>query len=326
MHLGQRRHLYGVVGDERWLNERALAELSEEFVDELSLAHCLVYLHALLLAELAYLVFRLAVAVEARLLLYGIEDRQTAIGSLERYYLSVDLSLGLAVHSRTDGLEQLLGERHHPVVVLILHIELHAGELRVVVAVHTLVAEVLANLVDSLETAHDKPLQIELGSYTHIHLRVERVEMGYERTSRSTSGYRLQGWSLHLGVARLVEHAAHGAYHGGALEECVLHSLVHHQVHIAAAVAQLGVVELVVGHSVLVFHDGQGLERLRQQGQLLGVNAYFAGLRAEHKALHAYEIAYVKQAFEHLVIQVFVLAGTQVVARHIHLYAPFGVL
>ena len=128
------------------------------------------------------------------------------------------------------------------------------------VAVHTLVAEVLANLVDTLEAAHDEALQIELGGNAHIHVLIEGIEVGDERTGRGTTGNHLQGRCLHLGIASLVEHAAQGADDGGTLQEGVLHTLVDHQVDIALAVAQLGVVELVVGHTVLVFHDGQGLQ------------------------------------------------------------------
>ena len=54
----------------------------------------------------------------------------------------------------------MLGEGHHPVVVLIADIELHAGELGVVGLVHALVAEVLAHLIDALEAAYDEPLEV----------------------------------------------------------------------------------------------------------------------------------------------------------------------
>mgnify|MGYP000211157268 CR=1 FL=1 len=97
MHLCQRRHLNGVVGDESRLYEGALTELAEEFVDEFALAHCLVYVHALLLAEVAYFLLGLSVAVEACLLLDGVEDRQTAVRCLEAYDVAVDLALGLAL-------------------------------------------------------------------------------------------------------------------------------------------------------------------------------------------------------------------------------------
>ena len=74
------------------------------------------------------------------------------------------------------------------------------------VAVHTLVAEVLANLIDTLETAHDEALQIQFGGDTHIHILIEGIEMGDKRTGRSASCNHLQGRGLYLSVASLVEH------------------------------------------------------------------------------------------------------------------------
>ena len=160
MHLRQWRHLYGVVGDECGLDERAFAELSEELVDEFSLSHCLVDVHSLFFAEGAYLLLGLSVAVESCLFLYGIEDWQSAVGGFEGYDVAVDFSLRLSVHGYADGLKQVLGERHHPVVVFILHVELHACELGVVVSVHSLVAEVLSYLVHTFESTHDESFQI----------------------------------------------------------------------------------------------------------------------------------------------------------------------
>ncbi len=323
MHLRQGRHLNGIVGDEGGLYERALAELAEELVDELALAHGLVDLHALFEAEGADLVLRLALAVEARLLLDGIEDGQAPEGGAEGDDLAVDLHLGLAVDGGADLLQHLLGEGHAPEQVLVADVELHAGELGVVGLVHALVAEVLAHLVDALEAAHDEALQVELRSDAHVHVLVQGVEVCDERACRCTAGDVLQDGGVHLGVAGIVEDAAHGAYDGGSLEERVLHSGVHHQVDVALAVAQLGVVEGVVDLAVGVcLHHGQRLQALRQHGHLQHVNAHLARLRAEHISLHTDEVAQVEQLLEHDVVQVLVLIGTDGVALHVDLYAP----
>ena len=291
MHLRQRRHFNRVVGDEGRLNECALAELSKQLIDEFSLAHGVVHLHAFRLAERANLLLALAVAVETCLFLNGFQDGQTAIRSLERHDVAVDFAFRLAVDGDTDGLQEFLCERHHPVVVLILHVEFHAGKLRVVVAVHALVAEVLADFVNTLETAYDQTFQIQLSGDSHIHILIQRVEMRDERTRRRAACNHLKRRRFHFGVAGLVEHFAHRANHRCTLQECFLHALVHHQIDIALAIAQFGVVEFVVGHAVLVFHDGQRLERLREQRQFLGVNRDFARLRAEHETFHANEVA-----------------------------------
>ena len=209
---------------------------------------------------------------------------------------------GTVVDGLADGLEQLLGEGHHPVVVLILHIELHAGKLGVVELVHTLVAEVLTDLIDTLKSAYDQSLQIELGGDTHVHIDVEGVEMGDEGAGRGASGDGLEGRGLYLGIAVAVEEGAHGAEHGGTLEEGVLHAVVDDEIDIAATGAQLGVVKLVVGHAVLVLDDGQRLEALRQEDELLGVDADLAHLGLEDEATHADEVADVEQFLEDYVV------------------------
>ena len=94
-----------------------------------------------------------------------------------------DLHFGSAVNRDSDTLKQFLGEAHHPVIVLILYVQLHTGELRIMVAVHTFVAEVTTNLVHALKTTYDKPFKIEFGCNTQVHIYVQRVMMRDERTS-----------------------------------------------------------------------------------------------------------------------------------------------
>ena len=264
VHLGKWRHLHGIVGDECGLDISALAELSENLVNEFALAHSVVDVHIELFAHFPNLFLRHAVEVISCLLLDSVENRKTAEWSLETDDLSVDLALWFAVYGDTYRLEQFLGERHHPVVVLILHIELHASKLWVVVAVHTLVAEVLSDFIYTLKSSHDESLEIELCGDTHIHVDVEGIEMSDKGARTCTSGNTLQCRGLHLGISSLVEHTAYGAYYCGTLKECILHSVVDNKVNISLSIAQFGVFKLVVCHSVLVFHDRQWLEALRQ--------------------------------------------------------------
>ncbi len=194
------------------------------------------------------------------------------------------------------------------------------------VAVHSLIAEVLAYLVNTLEAAHDEALQVELGGDTHVHILIERIEVGDERTGRGTAGNHLQGRSLHLGIAGLIEHAAHGAQHGGTLQEGIFHTLVHHQVDIALAVAQLGVVELVVSHAILIFHDRKRFERFREQGQLLCMHRNLARLCTEHETADSDEVADVHQLLEHHIIHILILTRADVITCHIHLNTALRVL
>ena len=59
------------------------------------------------------------------------------------------------------------------VIILILYVQLHAGEFRVMVFVHTFVTEVLSYFIYTLETTHNQTLQIKLGSDTQIEVDVE---------------------------------------------------------------------------------------------------------------------------------------------------------
>ena len=302
MHLRQRRHLDGIVGDERRLYERALGCLSEYLVDELALAHNLCILDSERLGNLADFLFGLAFEVIAGLLLDGLKDRQTAVGGLEADDVVANLHICRSVDRDADLLEQLLGEGHHPVVVLVADIELHAGELGIVAAVHSLVAEVAANLIDALKSADDEPLQIELGGDAQIKVCVERVVVGDERAGAGSTGNLLENGRLDLRKSGLVEDTAHRAQYRGALLKGLLDAVVDHEVDVALTVAQLRVVELVVCHAVLILHDGQRLEALREHRQLLCMDGDFARLCAESISAHADEVADVHQFLEHLII------------------------
>ena len=210
MGLGQGAHLYGIVGNEGGLDVGALAELAEDFVNQLALAHGVVNLHLEFLADLADFLFTLIAQVVAGLLLDGLEDRQATEGGLEADGLAIDFHVGRAVHLQGDTLQQLLGKAHHPVVILVLYVELHAGELRVVVLVHTLVAEVLADFIYALKAAHDEPLEVELGSNTEVEVDVERVVVGDEGACAGSAGNGLQDRGLDLGIAGFVKHGTHG--------------------------------------------------------------------------------------------------------------------
>ena len=319
VHLGQRRHLHRIVGDESGLDERTFAEFAKEFVNQLTLTHRLVHFHALLQAESTNLLLRLAFAVEAGLFLDGIQDRQTTIRSLEAHHIVTNLHVCRAVHSHTNLLQQLLRERHHPVIVLISHIQFHAGELRVVASVHSFIAEVTANLIHTLETAHDKTLQVELRSNTQIQIHVQRIMVCDERTSRCTTCYLLKNRSLHFRETSLIKHLTHGAQDGGTLQERVLHPVVHNQVHITLAVAQFWVFKRIEHLTILLLHNGQWLQALRQNRQGLGMHTNLTRLCAKHKALHANKVAQIQQLLEHHVIQVLVLLRTDVITCHIHL-------
>ena len=126
--------------------------------------------------------------------------------------------------------------------------------------VHSLVAEILAHFIYAFKTAYYETLEVQLSSDTHVHILIEGIEMRDERTGRCSAGNVLQDRSIYFRISCIVEDRAHRAYDGSPFEESFLYSVIHYEVHIALAVAQFRVVEFVVSHAVLIFHDRQWLE------------------------------------------------------------------
>ena len=291
VHLGQRAHLYGIVGDESGLYESSFAEFAEDFINQLTLAHGVVNLHIQFLAHLADFVLALSFEVVSGLFLDGFQDGQTAVGSFEADGLAVYLGFCTAVYGDTDAFQQFLRKAHHPVVVLVLHVQLHTSEFRVMVLVHTLVTEVLAYFIYTFESAHNQSLQVKLGGDTQVEVHIQRVMVGDERTGACSTGDGLKNRRLHFRVAGFIQHSTHGLDDGGTLQEFFFHAVVYDKVYITLTVAQFGVLERVVSHTILIFHDRQGLDALCKYGQLLGMDADFAHLGTEYESFDTDEVA-----------------------------------
>ncbi len=121
-------------------------------------------------------------------------------------------------------------------------------------AIHTFVTEVLSYLVYTFKATYDKSFQIEFSSYTHIHIYIERIEMGDKRTGASTTGNALQCRSLYLCISSLVEEAAHSAQYGSTLKKRIFYAIINYQVYIALTIAKLWVVKLIVSHTIFIFN------------------------------------------------------------------------
>ena len=324
--LGEGRHLDGIVGDEGRLYVVGLALLAEDFVDDLALAHGLVDLYAYLLAHLAQLCFVHAADVDAGVLLDGVEHGDALEGRLEADDVVAHLDLVGTVHVDANLLEHLLGEVHHPVIVLVRDVNLHTGKLGVVGAVHTLVAEVLGELVYPLEAAHDEAFEVELVGNTQVERNVEGVVVRDEGPGGGTAGNRLQNRGLDLQIAAGVEILAHRGVDLRTFDENIFYSLVYYQVDVALAVTQFGVFERVVGHAVFHLDDRQRAQRFGEYRQFLGVYGDFARLCAEYETADTHEVANIEQLLEYRVVQLLIFAGAKVVARDIYLDAAHRVL
>ena len=180
--------------------------------------------------------------------------------------LAVALDLRRAEDPLDDAGDELLGERHHAVVVGAADEPLEHRELGVVLRRHPLVAEELAQLVDVLEAADDGALQVELGRDPQEEVAVERVVVRFERTRRGAAGEPLQDRRLQLDVAALVHVVADRRQHLRPQREDLARALVGHQVELALPVAGLDV--------------GDAVEEVGRVAQRLGQQRALADARA----------------------------------------------
>ena len=156
-----------------------------------------------------------------------------------------------------DFLQHILHEFHHPDVVLVCHVNLHASELWIVRLVHALVTEVLGELVDAVVAAYDQPLKVQLVCDSHVQVYVQCIMVRDEWAGGGASRNRLQDRGLDLQAASLVEIFTHGVDYLGPLHEHIAHLRVHYQVYVSLAIAHLRVCESIVYHSVYFLHDRQ---------------------------------------------------------------------
>ena len=84
-------------------------------------------------------------------------------------------------------------------------VQLQHGELRIVGPVHPLVPEVVADLVDPLDAAHQQPLQVQLVGDAEVERHVQRVVVGHEGPRRRAAVERLQDRRLDLEEPALIE-------------------------------------------------------------------------------------------------------------------------
>ena len=192
-------------------------------------------------------------------------------------------------------------------------VPLEHRELGVVLGAQALVAEVLAQLVDALQAAHDQALEVELGRDPQVHRLLERVEVRHERTRQRAAVDRLQDRRLDLDEALVVEETSDCGDDLGARDEDLARLRVGHQVQLAVPEAGLGVREAVV----LL---GRRAQRLRQQCPFADRDGQLAAARLEDRAVGPDQVAEVhrEQPLERLV--------AQDVAARLQLDAPRAVI
>ena len=121
-------------------------------------------------------------------------------------------------------------------------VPLEHGELGVVRAIHPLVAEVVADLVDPLEPAHEQPLEVELVGDAQVERHVERVVVGHEGPGRGAAVERLEDRaSRPRGTRASSRKRRMWLIDARADAEDLAHLGMHREVGVALAVAHLGI-------------------------------------------------------------------------------------
>ncbi len=189
----QRRHFHRVIDQERRLDEIGLHFFAENFVDQFGFAHRSVYFDVFFFAISAQPCFICRFHVHARIFLDGIEHGESAIGSgkLDGLFAYLHRRSAFRVNGAGHTFEHFFGHVHHPVVVLVRHVEFQGRELRVVGTVHAFVAEHFSKFVHPVEAGHDQALQVQFVGDTQVQLHIQRVVVRYERACRRAAMNRL---------------------------------------------------------------------------------------------------------------------------------------
>src|SRR5208283_569989 len=128
--------------------------------------------------------------------------------------------------------------------------------------------EVAVDLVDAVEPAHDKALQVKLGGNPQIEVDVERVVMSNEGPGHGAARQRLHHGRLDFQITFGLEKIADGSHQLAASLKNRARFLVHHQVQVTLAVA-----DFHIGEAVPFFRQRQ--HRLGEKLQALRVDAEF---------------------------------------------------
>ena len=240
-----------MIHDEYGLDQMLFYELLEEQVQDIALGMTLFVVHTLLVCQL----LRSSgignlVEVNACIFLDSIYHGQ----SLKRL-AQVDGLFCIRDHGSTAYFlchiaEHVLSQIHHSVIVGVCLVQLHQCEFRIVSGVQTFVTEYTADLEDTLHAADDQSLQVQLQGDTQLHVLIQRIVMGLERSCCRTAGIGYQHGGLYFQEALSVQITTDGADDLRTLYESILNILIHDQVGITLTITDIGI--------------GQAMELLRQ--------------------------------------------------------------
>lgn len=141
------------------------------------------------------------------------------------------------------AVEHLLGEVDEVLVVGVGPVELAGGELWVVGLVNSLVSELLAQLVDSVESSDDQLLQEKLGSDSKGQISLERIVESCEWLRSGSSSLHVQHRGVDLHEPSVVQEGSHILDDLITDDEFVSGGLVANQIQITLSVADFRVLD-----------------------------------------------------------------------------------
>ena len=160
-------------------------------------------------------------------------------------------------------------------------------------SVHTFVTEDSANLVNSVETADDKALQVQFSLDTQVHFHIKGIVVSNERTSRRTYLQGMENRGINFDIAHIIQVISYLTGDLASLNEGVLNFGVNYKVNIALTVSCILILQ-----TVPLF--GQREERLGKELDLLRMNRDLALSCSENEALNTDDVTDVPLLLEFL--------------------------
>ena len=238
----ERRQLDRVVVENRRLDERRLDEPRVRVVNELRPRRIVRDVDVSFPEPAAQVAL---VAGPEPLLLERVDELHSSPRRGEVDLLPLEGRLRRPEHVLRGTRDELLDPGHRVAVVGVRLVPLEHRELGVMLERDSLVAEVLADLVDLLEPADDQPLEVELGGDAEIAILVELVVVRHERLGERAAVARLEHGRLDLDEPPLVQDAPDRRDCARAKQRFSARFFVHQEVEVSLAIPQLDVRQAV---------------------------------------------------------------------------------
>ena len=136
--------------------------------------------------------------VLARILFYSINHAQAFPRRSQLDFYTFIGNLGGTQNLHSSFNNYFFGQVHHITIISKGLINFYTGELRVMSIIDALVAEYATKLINTIHTAHNQTLQVQLRRNTHINLHIQGIVIADEGTSSSATSNSVQNRSFNL--------------------------------------------------------------------------------------------------------------------------------